>query len=64
MGRGGAYRLNIDSQQLITAVLFLPETGQLELVEKHQLLPSHWRFLYQLPQAGVILPGASVDDPG
>ena len=64
MGRGGAYRLNIDSQQLITAFLFLPETGQLELVEKHQLLPSHWRFLYQLPQAGVVLPGASVDDAG
>jgi len=44
--------------------LFLPEAGQLELVEKQQLLPAHWRFLYQLPQTGVVLAGAGVDDAG
>ena len=44
--------------------LSLPEPGQLQLVEKHQLLPAHWRFLDQLPQAGVILAGAGVDDAG
>ena len=49
-------------QRLLTSLEFLPEPGQLQLVEKHQLLPAHRRFLYQLPQAGVILAGPGVDD--
>ena len=67
-GRGPGWSLEISELELLDIARIssqvLPEAGQLKLVEKHQLLPAHRRVLNQLPQTGVVLGGAGVDDAG